>query len=68
MRLVRLLGGRRNVYAWIMALGFAAGEPALAFVLLPLWEGATAVLHLAWAVANLGRFRVAVAALAPSGR
>ena len=67
MRLVRLLGGRRNVYVWIMAVGFVAGAPALAFGLLPLWEGATAALHLAWAFANLGRFRVA-AAVGPNGR
>jgi phosphatidylglycerophosphate synthase len=62
MRLVRLLGGRRNVYVWIMAAGFALGQPAAAFVVLPLWQGATAALHLAWAAANLGRFRVAPAA------
>ena len=62
MRLVRLVGGRRNVYVWIMAVGWAAGHPAAAFVLLPVWEGATAALHLAWALANLGRFRVATAA------
>ena len=62
MRLVRLVGGRRNVYVWIMALGFAAGHPTAAFVLLPVWEGATAALHVAWALANFGRFRVATAA------
>jgi phosphatidylglycerophosphate synthase len=59
MRLVRLLGGRRNIYVWIMAVGWAVGHPAAAFVLLPIWEGATAVLHAAWALANFGRFRVA---------
>jgi phosphatidylglycerophosphate synthase len=63
MRLVRLFGGRRNIYVWIMAVGFVAGHPAAAFALLPLWQGATAVLHLAWALANLGRFRKA----APAG-
>ncbi len=61
MRRVRLVGGRRNVYVWIMALGWAAGHPAAAFVLLPVWEGATAALHVAWALANFGRFRVATA-------
>jgi phosphatidylglycerophosphate synthase len=59
MRLVRLLGGRRNIYVWIMALGWAVGHPTAAFVLLPVWEGATAALHAAWALANFGRFRVA---------
>ena len=62
MRLVRLVGGRRNVYVWIMVVGFVTGHPAAAFVLLPLWEGATAALHLAWALANLGRFRIATPA------
>jgi phosphatidylglycerophosphate synthase len=61
MRLVRLVGGRRNVYVWIMALGWAVGHPAAAFVLLPACEGATAALHGAWALANLGRFRLATA-------
>jgi phosphatidylglycerophosphate synthase len=65
MRLVRLFGGRRNVYVWIMALGFVAGCPAAAFALLPLWQGATAALHLAWAVANIGRFRIAAPAALP---
>jgi phosphatidylglycerophosphate synthase len=62
MRLVRLFGGRRNVYVWIMAAGFATGHAPAAFVLLPLWQGATAALHLAWALANIGRFRIAPAA------
>jgi phosphatidylglycerophosphate synthase len=66
MRLVRRVGGRRNVYVWIMAVGWAAGYPAAAFALLPVWEGATAALHLAWAFANLGRFRIATA-LEPEG-
>jgi len=65
MRLVRLFGGRRNVYVWIMAVGFVAGHPAAAFALLPLWQGATAVLHLAWALANIGRFRTAAPAQLP---
>jgi phosphatidylglycerophosphate synthase len=61
MRRVRLVGGRRNIYVWIMAVGWAAGHPTAAFFLLPVWEGATAALHVAWAFANFGRFRVATA-------
>lgn len=57
MRLLRLVGGRRNVYVWIMAAGWIAGDPAAAFVLLPVWEGVTAALHLAWALANLVGWR-----------
>jgi phosphatidylglycerophosphate synthase len=62
MRLVRLFGGRRNIYVWIMAVGFVTGHPLAAFVLLPVWQGATAALHLAWALAHMGRFRIAPAA------
>jgi hypothetical protein len=68
MRLVRLVGGRRNVYVWIMAGGFVVGHPAAAFALLPLWQGATAALHLAWALANIGRFRIEPAAAELPGR
>jgi phosphatidylglycerophosphate synthase len=61
MRLLRWVGGRRNIYAWIMAAGWCVGHPAAAFVLLPVWEGATAALHVAWALVNVDRFRVAAA-------
>jgi phosphatidylglycerophosphate synthase len=68
MRLVRWVGGRRNIYTWIMAVGWCAGHPAAAFVLLPAWEAATAALHVAWALANADRFRgVAAPALAVEG-
>jgi phosphatidylglycerophosphate synthase len=47
MRVVRAFGGRRNVYAWIMAAGVALGAPAAAYRLLPFWEGVTALVHVA---------------------
>jgi phosphatidylglycerophosphate synthase len=55
-QLVRLVGGRRNIFTWIMAaatLLFAA--PAAGFVLLCWWGIATAVVHLtreAWICAR----------------
>jgi phosphatidylglycerophosphate synthase len=52
-RLVRLIGGRRNVYVWILALGIALGAPAFAFKLVAWWEVATAAVHwprAAWAL------------------
>ena len=61
LRRVRLVGGRRNVYAWIMATGALLGTPAAAYRLLPFWQGATAAVHLAWAFGQLLRARRAPA-------
>ncbi|MGH7938429.1 MAG: CDP-alcohol phosphatidyltransferase family protein, partial [Bryobacteraceae bacterium] len=36
-RIVRLVGGRRNIYAWIFALGILAGAPASAFRIIAWW-------------------------------
>lgn len=47
LRRVRLVGGRRNVYVWIMTAGALAGNTALAYRILPAWEAATAAIH--WA-------------------
>ena len=46
-RKIRLLGGRRNVYVWILALGLLLGAPAHAFVVIAYWEAASALLHVA---------------------
>ena len=45
-RLVRLIGGRRNVYVWILTVGFLLGAPAKAFVVMTLLQTATAAVHL----------------------
>jgi 1L-myo-inositol 1-phosphate cytidylyltransferase / CDP-L-myo-inositol myo-inositolphosphotransferase len=45
-RMVRLVGGRRNVYVWILTAGFLVGAPAKAFVLMALLQTATAAVHL----------------------
>lgn len=45
-RVVRLFGGRRNVYVWILATGVIVGAAPTAFSLLAWWEAATAVVHL----------------------
>jgi len=68
MRLVRLVGGRRNVYVWIVAAGYLWGDAAAAFLLLPFWEGVTAALHVAWALPNLALGRPASASQAAPGR
>ena len=41
-RFVRLVGGRRNIYAWILALGLFLGTVAEAFKLIAWWEAVTA--------------------------
>ena len=52
-RFVRLVGGRRNIYVWILALGLILGTVAGAFKLIAWWEAVTAAVHLArvaWAL------------------
>ena len=51
-RFVRLVGGRRNIYVWILAFGLILGTVAGAFKLIAWWEAVTAAVHLtrvAWA-------------------
>src|SRR5215470_7622271 len=55
-RIFRLVGGRRNIYVWILALGLILGTPAGAFRLIAWWEAVTAVVQLArvpWALRAL---------------
>jgi phosphatidylglycerophosphate synthase len=52
-RIFRLVGGRRNIYVWILALGLILGTVAEAFKLIAWWEAVTAAVHLArvaWAL------------------
>ncbi len=56
-RLVRFVGGRRNVYVWILAVGLLVGAPAKAFMTMAWWETATAVVHLPRAMWALWTFR-----------
>ncbi len=44
-RKIRLLGGRRNIYIWIFALGLLLGAPAKAFVVIAYWEALSALVH-----------------------
>jgi phosphatidylglycerophosphate synthase len=45
-RVVRLIGGRRNVYVWILAIGVLLRAPQKAFIAMAWLEVATAVVHL----------------------
>lgn len=52
-RIFRLVGGRRNIYVWILVLGFICGTSAGAFKLIAWWEAVTAAIQLArtaWAL------------------
>jgi phosphatidylglycerophosphate synthase len=62
-RAVRLIGGRRNVYIWILAIALLLGAPAKGFVTMAWLEIATAAAHLpraAWAWWRLPERRRAV--------
>ena len=49
-RLVRLVGGRRNTYVWIFALGILFGIPAQAFKIIAWWGAVTAGIQVPRAV------------------
>jgi phosphatidylglycerophosphate synthase len=52
-RIFRLVGGRRNIYVWILGLGLICGTPVGAFKLIALWEAVTAAIQLARAAWGL---------------
>jgi len=56
-RFVRLVGGRRNVYIWILTIGFLLGAPAKAFIAMTWLQVATAIVHLPSAIGNFIRNR-----------
>jgi phosphatidylglycerophosphate synthase len=56
-RFVRLIGGRRNVYVWILTIGFLLGAPAKAFIAMACLQAATAIVHLPSAIGNFIRNR-----------
>jgi hypothetical protein len=50
-RIVRLVGGRRNIYVWVLIACVVLGTPAEALIVMAFWEVATAVadlLHSCW--------------------
>jgi phosphatidylglycerophosphate synthase len=62
-RFVRFVGGRRNVYVWILAVSLLAGTPAKGFITIACWETATAAVHIPraiWAVWHYRKTRSAV--------
>jgi phosphatidylglycerophosphate synthase len=49
-RVVHLVGGRRNVFVWLLTVGFLLGAPAKAFIIMTWLVVATAILHLPRAI------------------
>jgi phosphatidylglycerophosphate synthase len=49
-RIVRLIGGRRNIYVWIFTLGVLLGSPAEAFKLMATWAAITTAVQVPRAV------------------
>ena len=57
-RLVRLLGGRRNIYVWVLAVAVIVRAPAKALIVMTWWEALTAAIdlpHAAWSLHLLRR-------------
>jgi phosphatidylglycerophosphate synthase len=48
-QIVRLFGGRRNIYIWVLIVCIIAGVPARALIVMAWWETATAIVDLAHA-------------------
>jgi len=49
-RMVRLVGGRRNVYIWVLILALILGAPAKALVVMAWWEAITAAIDISHAI------------------
>jgi len=58
-RIVRLIGGRRNVYVWLFALGILLGVPAQAFALIATWAAVTAAVQVLRASVAVRAHRIA---------
>ena len=57
-RMVRLVGGRRNIYIWVLVVALILGAPARALIVMAWWEAITAAIdipHAAWALSRLRR-------------
>ncbi len=57
-RVVRLVGGRRNIYVWMFALGILFGTPEEAFKLMAWWGAATAAVQVPRAVIAVRTYRM----------
>jgi 1L-myo-inositol 1-phosphate cytidylyltransferase / CDP-L-myo-inositol myo-inositolphosphotransferase len=58
-RFLHFFSGRRNVFVWLLTIGFLLGAPTRAFVFMAWLAVATVILHLPRAIAVFLRFRKA---------
>jgi hypothetical protein len=49
-QLVRLIGGRRNIYIWLLLVALILGAPAKALVVMAWWEAITAAIDVPHAI------------------
>jgi len=49
-QLVRLVGGRRNIYIWVLLVALVLGAPAKALVVMAWWEAITAAIDVPHAI------------------
>lgn len=56
-RVLHFVSGRRNVFVWLLTIGFLLGAPAKAFIIVSWLALATVVLHLPRAIAVFSQFR-----------
>ena len=47
--MVRLVGGRRNIYVWILGIALILGSPAKALIVMACWEAITAAIDISHA-------------------
>ena len=52
-QLVRLIGGRRNIYIWVLAVALILGAPAKALIVTAWWEAITAAIDISHATCTL---------------
>jgi phosphatidylglycerophosphate synthase/GTP:adenosylcobinamide-phosphate guanylyltransferase len=48
----RAVAGRRNIYSWMLLPGILVGRPLPFFYAVVVWSGATATIHVTWAIAQ----------------
>jgi len=56
-RLLHFISARRNIFVWLLAVGFLLGAPAKAFIVITWWAVITAILHLPRAIAVFSQSR-----------
>jgi 1L-myo-inositol 1-phosphate cytidylyltransferase / CDP-L-myo-inositol myo-inositolphosphotransferase len=56
-RILHFISGRRNIFVWLLTIGFLLGAPNKAFIIMAWLALGTTILHLPRAIAVFSRFR-----------